>query len=127
MTNRDDYSPYGTGPQGEAGLTSIDAAPPLTASGAELILSEPAGGPVGSRQRARDWLAEEITEQKSLSPFQASMRRLARDKRAMLGLGIIVFFILFGLVGPHIYYNVGPAQSGLGPSFDFDLSGVDLS
>jgi oligopeptide transport system permease protein len=53
--------------------------------------------------------------EKSLSPFQAAMRRLLRDKRAMISLGTIVFMVLVSFVGPLIYVHIGPILMG-GPS-----------
>jgi oligopeptide transport system permease protein len=52
--------------------------------------------------------------QKSPTPLQDSLRRLRRDKRAMLSLGIIVLFVLIPLFGPIIYQHIGgPYQSAL--------------
>src|SRR5581483_3708214 len=56
------------------------------------------------------------------SPFQDSVRRLRRDLRAMVSLGIILFFVLVALVGPPIYQHLGGAYVSnvngltLGPS-----------
>src|SRR5947208_908489 len=44
---------------------------------------------------------------KSATPWQDSLRRLRRDKRAMVSLGIIVLFIVVPLIGPFIYQHVG--------------------
>src|SRR5258708_36966585 len=44
---------------------------------------------------------------KPVSPLQDSLRRLRRDKRAMISLGIIVFFFAIALVGPPIYQHIG--------------------
>jgi ABC-type dipeptide/oligopeptide/nickel transport system permease subunit len=106
--------PFGghAGGQPHYQYTSTGAEPPLTPSGAEIILSEPAGGIGGPRGQALDWSEEEITERKSLSPFQASVRRLARDKRAMGSLIIIVFFVLLSVIGPHIYEHIGGTLMG---------------
>jgi oligopeptide transport system permease protein len=46
-------------------------------------------------------------QQKSQTPFQQSIRRLLRDKRAVISLGIIVFLILLAIVGPSIYQHIG--------------------
>lgn len=53
-----------------------------------------------------------LTAEKALSPFQASLRRLRRDKRAMVSLGIIVAMILISFVGPVIYAHIGPTLMG---------------
>ncbi|GHO62680.1 peptide ABC transporter substrate-binding protein [Ktedonobacter sp. SOSP1-52] len=45
--------------------------------------------------------------QKPPTPLQDSLRHLRRDRRAMICLGIIVFFVLLAIVGPFIYQHVG--------------------
>ncbi|GHO45452.1 ABC transporter permease [Ktedonospora formicarum] len=44
---------------------------------------------------------------KSPTPFQDSLRRLRRDKRAMVSLGLLIFFILLPILGPPIYTHIG--------------------
>ena len=44
---------------------------------------------------------------KSPTPLQDSLRRLRRDKRAMVSLAVILFFIIIPIIGPPIYRNVG--------------------
>jgi oligopeptide transport system permease protein len=52
--------------------------------------------------------------QKSPTPLQDSLRRLRRDKRAMISLAIIVLFVLIPIFGPIIYQHIGgPYQSAL--------------
>lgn len=46
-------------------------------------------------------------EKKAVTPLRESLRRLWRDKRAMVSLGIIVLFVLLALFGPPIYQHVG--------------------
>jgi oligopeptide transport system permease protein len=41
------------------------------------------------------------------TPLQDSLRRLRRDKRAMVSVGIILFFIILPFVGPPIYQHIG--------------------
>ncbi|HEV2662845.1 MAG TPA: ABC transporter permease [Ktedonobacteraceae bacterium] len=41
------------------------------------------------------------------TPFQESLLRLWRDKRAMVCAGIILFFVLLAIFGPLIYQHVG--------------------
>jgi oligopeptide transport system permease protein len=58
---------------------------------------------------------------KPLTPFQESMRRLVRDKRAMASVGIIIFFVLLALFGPFIYQHIGgiynsPISGPIGPN-----------
>lgn len=50
----------------------------------------------------------------STTPLQESLRRLRRDRRAMISLGVIVFFIVLAIIGPPIYQHIGgPYQSAL--------------
>src|SRR5881275_3186201 len=49
----------------------------------------------------------EKEERKSPTPFQDSLRRLRRDRRAMVSVGIIAFFILLAIIGPPIYQHIG--------------------
>jgi oligopeptide transport system permease protein len=60
--------------------------------------------------------------QKSPTPLQDSLRRLRRDKRAMVSLGIIVLFVLIPIFGPIIYQHIGGAyQSALNGRIGPDL------
>jgi oligopeptide transport system permease protein len=57
---------------------------------------------------------------KPATPFQESMRRLTRDKRAMACVGIIIFFVLLALFGPFFYQRIGgiynsPISGPIGP------------
>jgi oligopeptide transport system permease protein len=57
---------------------------------------------------------------KPATPFQESMQRLRRDKRAMASIGIIIFFVLLALFGPFIYQHIGgiydsPIAGPIGP------------
>ncbi|HLZ64190.1 MAG TPA: ABC transporter permease [Ktedonosporobacter sp.] len=44
---------------------------------------------------------------KSATPLQESLRHLRRDIRAMISLGVILFFVLLAIVGPSIYQHIG--------------------
>jgi peptide/nickel transport system permease protein len=46
-------------------------------------------------------------KKKPTTPFQDSMRRLRRDKRAMASIGVIFFFVLLAIFGPPIYQRIG--------------------
>jgi len=59
-------------------------------------------------------MAEELDAQ-GVSPFWAAARRLARDRRAMISLGIIVVIIGLSFLGPMIYQHIGPTIIG-GPT-----------
>ena len=56
--------------------------------------------------------AEQVTEGQSLSPTQASLRRLGRDRRAMLFAAVTLTIIVLAYVGPLIYTRVGPNITG---------------
>lgn len=66
-------------------------------------------------RRAEVETREATTEGQSLSPLAASMRRLGRDKRAMIFLALVLIFIVVSYVGPLIYTRVGPTILG-GPT-----------
>src|SRR5229473_7749720 len=51
--------------------------------------------------------------QKSPTPLQDSLRRLRRDRRAMLSLGFISLLVTIAIFGPSIYQHIGGTyQSG---------------
>ncbi|GCE49085.1 peptide/nickel transport system permease protein/oligopeptide transport system permease protein [Thermosporothrix hazakensis] len=45
--------------------------------------------------------------QKSPTPFQQSLRRLMRDRRALVSMCVIAFLVLISLIGPPIYQHIG--------------------
>ncbi|HZU69374.1 MAG TPA: ABC transporter permease [Ktedonobacteraceae bacterium] len=49
---------------------------------------------------------EKKLQKPPVSPFRESLQRLRRDKRAMISIGIIAFFVLVAIVGPFIYQHV---------------------
>jgi oligopeptide transport system permease protein len=73
------------------------------------------------------------SQKKPLTPFQESLRRLRRDKRAMASFGVIAFFILLAIVGPSLYQHIGPSivnpltAASEGPSIYHGPFTVDLS
>jgi len=56
-------------------------------------------------------------EKQPQTPLQESLKRLWHDKRAIISLGVLVFFIVLALIGPPIYRHIG----GLMQS---DLAGI---
>jgi oligopeptide transport system permease protein len=70
----------------------------------------------------------EIAEGKPAStPLQDSLQRLRKDARAMISVGVILFFVVIALAGPPIYQRIGgiynsPTTGKIGPeryhSFD---------
>jgi peptide/nickel transport system permease protein len=57
---------------------------------------------------------ERVTEGQSLSPVQASLRRLGRDRRAMVCIAIILFVVTFSYIFPFFYLHIGPIIQGGG-------------
>ncbi len=55
---------------------------------------------------------EAVTEGQSLSPVQASLRRLGRDRRAMFFLAVTLMIIVTAYVGPLVYTRIGPNITG---------------
>ncbi len=78
------------------------------------------GGPVPASaltqaeldRRAEMETREAITEGQSLSPLQASLRRLGRDRRAMFFLALVLIIIVFSYVFPLVYTHIGPNIQG---------------
>jgi peptide/nickel transport system permease protein len=56
--------------------------------------------------------AEKITEGQSLSPVEASLRRMGRDRRAMVCLAIILIMVVASYIFPMIYLHMGPIVMG---------------
>ncbi len=70
--------------------------------------------------------------QKSPTPWQDSLRRLRRDVRAMVSLGVILFFVLLALIGPLIYQHIGgpfnsPLNGMIGPAQYHSFAYEELS
>jgi len=54
------------------------------------------------------------------TPLQDSLRRLRRDKRAMVSLAVIILFVVVPLIGPILYQHIGgfyqsPTSGPIGP------------
>jgi peptide/nickel transport system permease protein len=62
---------------------------------------------VATEQRQAAIDDKEQKERKTATPFQDSLRRLRRDKRAMVSVGVILFFIIVAFIGPVIYQHIG--------------------
>lgn len=65
------------------------------------------------------------TSQKTSTPLQDSLRRLRRDKRAMVSMALIFFFIIIPIIGPPIYSHLGgiyhsDVNGALGPQVYHD-------
>ena len=63
----------------------------------------------------------EAKEKKSPTPLQDSLRRLRRDVRAMVSVGIIGLFVVIAIIGPPIYQHIGGSYQStfngtIGPS-----------
>lgn len=90
-------------PEGLAALSPLE--PQLDREGGNLSQAE-------LDLRAERQTREAITEGQSLSPLQASLRRLGRDRRAMFFLALVLVIIVVSYVGPLIYTRVGPTIMG---------------
>jgi oligopeptide transport system permease protein len=71
---------------------------------ADPMLMDQSDGAVAATVSA---IAEGRAGVKSPTPFQDSMRRLFRDKRAVASMGVIAFFVLLAIIGPPIYQHIG--------------------
>ncbi len=99
-----------------AGSSALPAEPELT----DLTAVEP-GTPT-----------PEGKPQKSLTPLQDSLRRLRRDVRAMVSVGVILFLVILVLIGPVIYQHIGgpyqsPLNGTIGPAQYHSFSWEELS
>jgi peptide/nickel transport system permease protein len=83
---------------------------------------EPSTAPTQSELdlQAEQGSAERITEGQSLSPLQASLRRLGRDKRAMICIAAILVIVVGSYIFPFFYLHIGPTIQG-GPSGTADV------
>src|SRR2546426_10251702 len=50
-------------------------------------------------------------ERKAPTPLRESLRRLRRDVRAMVSIGVVGLFVLIALIGPPIYQHIGPVYN----------------
>ncbi len=116
---------------------NIPATPEGMAAMGALEPQAPQGGDLSQAEldiRAERDTREAITEGQSLSPLQASLRRLGRDRRAMFFLALVLIIIVVSYVGPLIYTNYGPTILGgatglikYGPSSYHNYTFGDLS
>src|SRR5437764_8615481 len=90
----------------ELELTSPGIMQPDTTMGPGLLEMSDAGTAAVTPKNVT-MLQGKQEPKKSATPLQDSLRRLRRDKRAMVSLGIIVLFIVVPLIGPFIYQHVG--------------------
>lgn len=78
---------------------------------------------------------ESLTGEASVSPFQASLRRFARDKRAVISVGVIVLIIVIAYIGPFIYTHIGPilpnggatGSEVVGPGYYHNFTNISIS
>jgi oligopeptide transport system permease protein len=106
-------------PQSPQSLQALDTASPegaLTPSLQEInALGGPIAGTLPTEPTQADLdrrAAESVTEGVSLSPVQASLRRLGRDRRAMFFTALTLLIIVLAYAGPLIYTRVGPTITG---------------
>ncbi len=98
----------------EAASSFMSPDPGVGPRGAELLSVQssldtqnesPAG--VGLATATPQTGTEKKAAEKTTTPLQDSLRRLRRDKRAMVSLAIIALFIIIPIIGPVIYQHVG--------------------
>lgn len=98
----------------EAASSFMSPDPGMGPRGAELLSmpstldtqnESPAG--VGLATATPQTETEKKVAAKTTTPLQDSLRRLRRDKRAMVSLAIILLFIIIPVIGPVIYQHVG--------------------
>jgi oligopeptide transport system permease protein len=46
-------------------------------------------------------------QKKALTPFQEALKKMQRDKRAVISLSVLIFFVFLALLGPPIYQHIG--------------------
>ncbi len=88
---------------------SIPPAPEFAVGKAAIPLSDEVDASADSAMGAGVGTGVEKTEraEKPTTPFGDSLKRLFRDARAMISLGIIVFFVLIAVIGPVLYQHIG--------------------
>ena len=71
--------------------------------------------PTPMTQRERDAQAETVVEGQSISPTQAALRRMGRDRRAMISMTVVLIIIVVSYIGPLLYLHIGPPLPNAGP------------
>ncbi len=73
-------------------------------------------------------------DEQPLSPFRAAIRRLARDRRAMVSLAVVGVIVVLSFIGPAIYMHIGPTilggptlQDHLGPQIYHEYTHQELT
>jgi len=89
-------------PESASGMSAIGGLEPSPATMSQAELD----------RRAEVATRESVTEGQSLSPLQASLRRLGRDRRAMFFVAVVLVVIVVSYVGPLIYTRIGPTIQG---------------
>lgn len=79
-------------------------------------------------QTGKDYLAPEPAQNPGATGRQLAFRRFSRNRLAVVGLAVVVFFVLFCFVGPFLYHtdqlHTALSQANEGPSVDH-LLGTD--
>ncbi|HLG78030.1 MAG TPA: ABC transporter permease [Ktedonobacteraceae bacterium] len=102
--------------------------PGLILPAADLL--EHPGTPILTPNDASPELAKRA--KKPRTPFQESLLRFSRDKRAMVSVGALIFLILLAIVGPPIYTHIGGTYNSdfngqIGPTVYHDFAHQELS
>jgi oligopeptide transport system permease protein len=90
--------------------------------------------PTQTTQAMLDTQTQGDDEHKPISPLWVAIRRLRRDRRAMVSLGIIIVVVALSFLGPVIYLHIGPTilggptlQDHLGPQIYHDYTHQELT
>ena len=106
---------YGLNPESKLQPTAFYAPEAvLEAQGAQVVpeMDEP-GTLLQSELDLRSAQSgEKITEGQSISPTEASLRRLGRDRRAMICVAIILIMVTASYIVPMFYLQLGPVIQG---------------
>ena len=112
---RRDEGPDQTGAQAFDNGFSLNPASELTPAGIyapAAVLGADAAVPTLTQSELDLRAGEKITEGLSLSPVEASLRRLGRDRRAMVCLAIMVIMVVASYIFPMFYLHMGPIVLG---------------
>lgn len=110
------YEPTPPTPDRWESLSTGNVLPSIPPTPGSIIdLGPLADSPTPTTQRELDAQAETVVEGQSISPTQAALRRLGRDRRAMISMTVVLLLIVVSYIGPLLYVHIGPPLTGAGP------------
>ncbi len=110
------YDPTPPQPEHWESLSTGNVLPSIPPTPESIVdLGPLADTPTPVTQRELDAQAEVVVEGQSISPTQAALRRLGRDRRAMVSMTIVLILIVVSYVGPLLYLHIGPPLQNAGP------------